>query len=110
MVLFFNDSDILVEAEDRAGQQKRLRHIIEQTCSHVADLDHLISHQRDTAHNEQHRTGVLRDFEALLVFHGLDVSHQCAAASCSEKQGDEITDRLKDLSNCFVHNLTCFKW
>ena len=33
-------------------------------------LDDLISHQRDTAHDEQHRTGILRDFEAL-VFHGI---------------------------------------
>ena len=71
MVLFSNDSDILVEAEDRAGEQERLRHIVEQPARHVVDLDHLIRHERDTAHDEQHRTGVLRDFEAFLVFHGL---------------------------------------
>ena len=76
MVLLFNDSDILVEAEDRAGQQERLRHIIEQSARHIVDLDHLIRHQCDTAHDEQHRTGVLRDFEAFLVFHGLcEISH-----------------------------------
>ena len=68
--MLVDDSDVLVEAEDGAGQEERLRHIIEQTRGHVADLDHLISHQRDTAHDEQHRTGVLRDFEAFLVFHG----------------------------------------
>ena len=110
MIVLFNDSDILIESEDRAGQQERLRHIVEQPARHVVDLDHLVSHHHDAAHDEQHRAGVLRDFKAFLVFHGLDVSHQRAAASCSEKQGDEITDRLKDLSNCLVHNLTCFKW
>jgi hypothetical protein len=41
-----------------------------QPCRHIVDLDHLISHERDTAHDEQHRTGILRDFEAL-VFHGV---------------------------------------
>jgi len=33
----------------------------------------LVSHHRDAAHDEQHRAGVLRDFKAFLVFHGLDV-------------------------------------
>ena len=66
MVVFGYDSNVLVEAEDRAGEQKRLRHIIEQPARYID----LISHQRDTAHDEQHRTGILRDFEAL-VFHGV---------------------------------------
>jgi len=68
--MLLDDSDVLVEAEDRAGQQERLRHVIEQPRGHIVDVDHLIRHQRDTAHDEQHRTGVLRDFEAL-VFHVL---------------------------------------
>ena len=109
MVLFLNDFNILVEAEDRAGQQERLRHIVEQPCRHIVDLDDLISHQRDTAHDEQHRTGILRDFEAL-VFHGVVSLHQLGTASRSQNSSDEITDHLKDLSNCLVHNLTCFKW
>ena len=108
--MLIDDFDVLVQSEDRACQQERLRHIIKQPACHIVNLDYLKRHQRDTTHDEQYRTGVLRDLEAFLVFHGLDVSHQCAAASCSEKQGDEITDRLKDLSNCLVHNLTCFKW
>ena len=70
MVMLLDDSDVLVEAEDRAGQQERLRHVIEQPRGHIVDVDHLIRHQRDTAHDEQHRTGVLRDFEAI-VFHGI---------------------------------------
>ena len=41
MVLFFNDSDILVQAEDRAGQQKRLRHVIQQSTRHIVNLDHV---------------------------------------------------------------------
>ena len=31
--------------------------------------------------------------------------HQRAATGGTQKQGDEITDRLKDRSNCLVHNL-----
>ena len=34
----------------------------------ITELDVFIRNQRDTAHNEQHRTGVLRDFKAR-VFH-----------------------------------------
>ena len=68
--MLINDSDILVEPEDGACQEERLRHVIEQTSSHVVDLDHLIGHERDAAHDEQHRTGVLRDFKAV-VFHGI---------------------------------------
>ena len=68
MIVAFNDSDVLVEPEDRACQQERLRHIIEQSGGNILDADHLISYERDAAHNEQHRTGVLRDFESR-VFH-----------------------------------------
>ena len=60
----------LIQSEDRAGQQERLRHIVEQPARHVVDLDHLVSHHRDAAHDKQHRAGILRDFKAFLVFHG----------------------------------------
>ena len=70
MAYFLDDFKILVEAEDRAGQKERLRHVVEQPRGHVVDIDHLIRYQRDTAHDEQYRTGVLRDFEAF-VFHGV---------------------------------------
>ena len=70
MVMLVNDSKILIESEDRAGQAARLRHIVEQTSGHVVDMDHLIGNERDTARDEQHRTNVLRDFEAF-VFHGV---------------------------------------
>ena len=73
MIVLFDDSDILIESEDRAGQQERLRHIVEQPARHVVGLDHLVSHHHDAAHDKQHRAGILRDFEAILVFHGLDV-------------------------------------
>ena len=64
----FNDADVLVEPEDAARQQERLRHIIEQSAGYVLDADHLVGYERDTAHNEQHRTSILRDFESR-VFH-----------------------------------------
>ena len=68
MIVAFDDADVLVESEDAARQQERLRHIIEQSAGDVLDADHLIGYQRDTAHDEQHRTGILRDFESR-VFH-----------------------------------------
>ena len=68
MIVAFDDADVLVESEDAARQQERLRHVIEQSAGDVLDADHLIGYQRDTAHDEQHRTGILRDFESR-VFH-----------------------------------------
>ena len=70
MVMLLNNSDVLVEAEDRACQEERLRHVVEQTISHVVDVDDLIRHERNAARDEQHRTGVLRDFETC-VFHSI---------------------------------------
>ena len=101
--MLINDSNILVEAENRPGQQERLRHVVEQTTRHVVYFNHLISHQRDTAHDEQHRTGVLRDLEASVVFHGL---HHAASCS-SEDKSDDVTDCLEDCLNCLVHKC-CF--
>ena len=73
--MLVNNSDILIESEDGASQKKGLGHVVEQPRGHVFNLDDLIRHERDTAHDEQHRTGVLRDFKAFVVFHGnnLDV-------------------------------------
>ena len=55
MVLLFDDADVLVEAEDGAGKEEGLGHVVEQPCGHVFNLDDLIRHERDTAHDEQHR-------------------------------------------------------
>jgi len=68
LILDFQCSYVLVESEDGACQQERLRHVIQQPRSYIVNLEHLISHQRDAAHDEQHRTSVLRDLEAFL-FH-----------------------------------------
>ena len=70
-----NDPNILVEAEDGTSQQKRLRHVVEQPCGHVVGLYHLIRHECDAAHDEQHRTGVLGNFESPLVFYGIRRIH-----------------------------------
>jgi hypothetical protein len=109
--MFVDDSDILIQSEYRAGEQERLRHVVEQPRRHVVDMDHLISHERDTAHDEQHRTSVLRDFEALVVFHGVRKSYfftflplHHATSSGTEDEGDDVTDRLKDCLNRLVHN------
>ena len=68
MVLLFDDSDVLVEAEDGTGKEERLGHVVEQAGGYVVDMDDLIGNERDATHDEQHRTGILRDFEAR-VFH-----------------------------------------
>ncbi len=57
------------EAEDAGDKQEGLGHIDQQTVGHVVDPDDLISHQCNAAHDEQHRTGVLRDFETIFTFH-----------------------------------------
>ena len=59
---------IVVEAEDAGDEQEGLGDIDQQTVGHIVDHDDLIGHQRNAAHDEQHRTGILRDFESR-VFH-----------------------------------------
>ena len=71
MIILFNDSDVLVKTEDGAGKEERLRHIVEQARGHVVDMDHLVGYECNAAHDEQHGTGVLRDFESRVVFHGV---------------------------------------
>ena len=60
---------IIVEAEDAGHEQEGLGNIDQQTAGHIVNHDYLISHQCDTAHNEQHRTGILRNFETIFTFH-----------------------------------------
>ena len=68
---FFRDEfNIIVEAEDAGDEEEGLGNIDQQTVGHVVNHDDLIGHQCDAAHNEQHRTGVLRDFKAR-VFHSI---------------------------------------
>jgi len=59
---------IVVESEDAGDEQEGLGDIDQQAVGHVVDHDDLIGHQRNAAHDEQHRTGILRDFKAR-VFH-----------------------------------------
>ena len=61
--MLIDNSDVLIQSENRPCQQERLRHIIQQPASHIVDMDYLIRHQRDTAHDEQYRTSVLRDLK-----------------------------------------------
>ena len=59
---------IIVEAEDAGDEQEGLGDIDQQTAGHIVDHDDLIRYQCNTAHDEQHRTGILRDFKSC-VFH-----------------------------------------
>ena len=73
MIVAFNDFDVLFEPEDATCQEERLRHVIEQSAGDVLDADHLVGYERDAAHDEQHRTGVLRDLKAC-VLHGRQIT------------------------------------
>ena len=66
-----DEFNIVVEAEDAGDEQEGLGNIDQQTVRHIVNHDDLIGNQRDTAHDEQHRTGILRDFKAC-VFHSID--------------------------------------
>ena len=65
-----DEFNIIVEAEDAGDEQEGLGDIDQQTAGHVVDHDDLIRHQRNAAHDEQHRTGILRDFKSC-VFHSV---------------------------------------
>ena len=119
MIVAFNDSDVLVEPEDRACQQERLRHIVEQPGGHIVDFDHLLGYERDTAHDEQHRTSVLRDFESR-VFHSVItltsyflhltsyILHHSRLTCCAEDGGNDVTDDFQNCFPCLVHNRVFF--
>ena len=97
--------NIIVEAEDAGDEQEGLGDIDQQSVRHVVNHDDLISHQRNAAHDEQHRTGVLRDFKAR-AFHS-DLHHS-GFAGCTQEGSDNVTCNLKDCLPCFVHNAVCF--
>ena len=62
--------NIVVKTEDAGDEQEGLSDIDQQAVGHVVDHDDLVGHQRNAAHDEQHRTGILRDFESR-VFHNV---------------------------------------
>ena len=62
-----DEFNIVVEAEDAGDEQERLGDIDQQTVRHVIDHDDLIGHQRNAAHDEQHRTGILREFKSCVL-------------------------------------------
>ena len=102
---FVDDAHILVKSEDGASQEERLGDVVEQSGGHVVDVNHLIGHQRDAAHDEQYRAGVLRDFEAFVLHRSL---HESCLACCAKDGGDDVTDDLEDSLYCFVHNSCVF--
>ena len=63
-----DEFNIIVEAEDAGDEQEGLGHVDQQTVRNVVDHNDLIRNQRNAAHDEQHRTGILRDFKSC-VFH-----------------------------------------
>ena len=110
MVVVFDDADVLVETEDGTSQEERLGHVVEQPCGHVFNLDDLVGHESDTAHDEQHRTGVLGYFEAFLfhALHCFSLLHHGIPGRSSQQEGDDVTDHLKNRFPCLVHNTVCF--
>ena len=96
---------IIVEAEDAGDEQEGLGNIDQQAIGHVIDHDDLIRHQRNAAHDEQHRTGILRDFKAR-IFHS-DLHEGCFAC-CAEDGGDDVTCNLKNDFYGLTHNFSMF--
>ena len=65
--------NIIVEAEDAGDEQEGLGDIDQQAVRDVVDHDDLIRNQCNAAHDEQHRTGILREFKAR-VFHSKKIT------------------------------------
>ena len=65
-----DEFQVIVQTEDAANEQEGLCHIDQQAIADIVNHHDLIGYEGDAAHNEQHRTGVLRDFESR-VFHGI---------------------------------------
>lgn len=63
-----NNFYIIVESEDAGDEQEGLGDVDQEAVRHVVDHDDLIGNQRNAAHDEQHGTGILREFKAR-VFH-----------------------------------------
>ena len=112
IVVAFNDSDVLVETEDAASQQERLRHVIEQSGSYVLDADHLIGYERDAAHDEQHRAGILRDLK-VCVFHGRQITvlllNFFSFPVFAEQKVNDSTQDFQNDFPCLVHNRVFLK-
>ena len=98
---------IIVEAEDAGDEQEGLGDIDQQTVGHVVDHDDLISHQRNAAHDEQHRTGILRDFESR-VFHSRQITvllfNFFSFPVFAEQKVNDGTQDLQNDFPCLVHN------
>jgi len=65
-----DEFNIVVEAEDAGDEEEGLGDIDQQAVEDIVNHDDLISNQRNAAHDEQHRTGILRDFKSR-VFHSI---------------------------------------
>jgi len=134
-----DEFNIIVEAEDAGDEQEGLGHVDQQTVRNVVDHNDLIRNQRNAAHDEQHRTGILRDFKSC-VFHSVverkiflntnlsnytnffctwiirkiceirvRLLHHHGFAGCAEEGSDDVTEDLEYCFYCFVHSVVCFK-
>ena len=112
MIVAFNDFDVLVEPEDAACQEERLRDIVEQAGGHIIDFDHLVSYEGDATHDEQHRTGVLRNLKAC-VFHGRQITvlllNFFSFPVFAEQKVNDSTQYLQNDFPCLVHNSVFLK-
>ena len=103
-----NEFNIIVEAEDAGDEQEGLCHIDQQAIADIVNHHDLIGYEGDAAHDEQHRTGVLRDFKAR-VFHSVfSVLHHRRSTVGTQQGADNVTCNLENCLYCFVHNSVCF--
>ena len=99
---------VVVQSEDAADEQEGLRHVDQQTVRHVVDHHHLVSHECNAAHNQQHCTSVLRDDKAL--FH-ISLHQHVRSGSATQHTNQHIdcpSGYLKPKIYLLVHSLIMF--
>ena len=107
---------VVVQSEDRAYQQEGLRHIYLQSVRHVVDCHHLVSHECNAAHNQQHCTSVLRDNKAL--FHTNNplnpfnpcspLTHHVRRTTACQARQDELNELPNNVFSLVTHNASYF--
>lgn len=98
--------NIIVEAEDAGDEQEGLGHVDQQTVRNVVDHDDLIRYQRNTAHDEQHRTGILRDFKSC-VFHSIRFIYIRVCAPAPPKRPAQIAAIISRMSFTVLFIIVC---
>ena len=109
-----DEFNIVVEAEDAGDEEEGLSDIDQQAVGDIVNHDDLIRDQRNAAHDEQHRTGILRDFKSR-VFHSIrfvlhltsDILHQGLCSGTAKQTCANGGNDFQNDSYCLVHSVVC---